>query len=446
MALSAKALREKQEAVEKTMRTHRDKITADDYKYDAADEAAWTRMNDEHSQLASQIRQIEQADDILKEREAGKDNREKLRSEQGKKSRKVNPDAPLTAEERTTAVAGYVLRFIVGAGLMLGESTRSAMEKAKRQGVIAAGRRGLNIKLSRTTEVQAHQRALAFGAGAGNVGVLGPDGFINALEINMLAHGPMAQVATILRTDNGRPINAPYADDTGNEGDIVGEAASVSATQDPTFNEQIWNAFKIRSKKVIFSSEADEDSMFDLATLLGQMLGERLGRGQNRYCTTGTGTGQHEGVVTGSGLGVTAVSTTAFTSDELINLEHSVDVAYRMNCSYMMHDTILAFVRKLKYSGTGQYIFDFGKGGNGTINGNRVQINNHMASALTTGQRLVLWGDFSKFILRQVNTLRLRRNVELHSDNDQESVQAFLRSDGKIQSTGTAPIKRLQLA
>lgn len=445
MATTAKALREKQEAVEKAMRQHRDKITADDYKFDAADEAAWTRMNTEHNELASQIRQIESLDDVLKERENGKEDTNRLRHEKNKKSRKTNPDAPLDAEERSTAINGYLFRFIAGATALISGETRQAMEKANRQGVCSLGKRGLKIQLSRATDLQAKQRALAFGGGAGNVGTLGVANFVERLEVNMLAHGPMAQVATVIRSDNGRDLNAPYGDDTANEGDIVGEAAAVSATADPTFSQQVWKAWKLRSKKVIYSSEAEEDSFFDLFNVLADMLGERLGRGENRYCTTGTGTSQHEGVTVGAALGVTAAANNAFTSDELINLEHSVDVAYRLNCAYMMHDTVLAFVRKLKYSGTGQYIFDFGKGGNGTINGHNVQINNHMASAFTTAQRLVVWGDFKKYILRQVNAVRLRRNVELHSDNDQESIQAFMRSDGKIQNSGTAPIKYLRL-
>lgn len=447
MAVTAKALREKQEAIETTMRQHRDKITKDDYKYDAADEAEWTRMNGDYDSLGSQIRQIEAADDILKNRDKSKEELEKLRTETtNKRSHKTNPDAPLTTEERNTAVTGFLLRFLVGEALALAPDTREAMQKAKRQGVVGVKGRELAIKLSNRQEFSKQQRALAFGSGAGNAQALGPDGFVNALELNMLAFGSVQQICTILRTDNGRPMTAPYADDTANEGAIVAEAASVATLVDPTIGEQVWGAYKINSKRTVYSSEVEEDSMFDLPSLLGGMCGERIGRGENRYCTTGTGTGQHQGIVIGAALGVTAASATVFTSDELINLEHSVDVAYRTNAAYMMHDTILAFVRKLKYAGSGEYIFNFDKGSNGTINGRQVQVNNHMASALTTGQKLVTFGDYKKFVLRQVNTLRLRRNVELHADTDQESVQAFLRSDGKIQNAGTPPITYLKLA
>jgi HK97 family phage major capsid protein len=447
MAITAKALREKREALHAKMIEHRDKITADSYKFDEADERTWTTMHDEEKQLDSQIRQIEQGDDILKNRDKAGEERDKLRSDFKKKSRQVDPTKPLTAEERNLAIGGALIRFLCGVTAGISTQTREVVERAKAQGLFRSGSKGLDIRLGWTpSETRTKQRALAFGAHSGNVGTLGPEGFISTLEQNMLTHGPMLQVASIMYTSDGRNMQAPYVDDTSNEGDIVAEAAAVSTAADPTFSELVWGAYKVRSKKVIYSSEAAEDSVFDLPNIIAGLLGERIGRGMNRYCTTGTGSGQHTGVVIDSALGKTAASATAFTADELIDLEHSVDPAYRLNAAYMMHDTILAYVRKLKYSGSGEYIFKFEKGTNGTINGRDVQVNNHMATALTTGQKLVLFGDFSKYIVRIVNTIRVRRNLELHSDNDQESLQAFLRSDAKLNQHGTSPLKRLQLA
>lgn len=447
MAITAKALREKREALHAKMIEHRDKITADSYKFDEADERAWSQMHEEEKQLDSQIRQIEQSDDILKNRDKAGEERDKLRSDFKKKSRQVDPSKPLTAEERNLAIGGALVRFLCGATAGLSTQTREVMQRAKEQKLFRQGAKGLDVRLGMTpAETRAKQRALAFGAHAGNVGVTGPEGFISVLEQNMLTHGPMLQVATIMYTDSGRNMQAPFVDDTSNEGDIVAESASVSAEADPTFGELVWGAFKMRSRKVIYSSEAAEDSVFDLPNVIAGLLGERLGRGMNRFMTTGTGSGQHQGVTVGSTVGRTAASATTFVADDLIDLEHSVDPAYRTNGSYMMHDTVLAFVRKLKYAGTGEYIFRFDQGSNGTINGRQVQINNHMATAFTTAQRLVVFGDFSKYVARIVNTIRIRRNLELHSDNDQESLQAFLRSDGKINQHGTAPIRRLQLA
>ena len=47
-------------------------------------------------------------------------------------------------------------------------------------------------------------------------------------------------------------------------------------------------------------------------------------------------------------IGVTATSTTAITSDEIINLVYSLKRPYRKNASFIVNDSTLAAVRKLK--------------------------------------------------------------------------------------------------
>ena len=56
--------------------------------------------------------------------------------------------------------------------------------------------------------------------------------------------------------------------------------------------------------------------------------------------------------MTNAGAGITAASATAITSDELIDLIHAVDPAYRNspNTAMMMNDSTLKAVRKLKDS------------------------------------------------------------------------------------------------
>ncbi len=75
----------------------------------------------------------------------------------------------------------------------------------------------------------------------------------------------------------------------------------------------------------------------------------------------GDGTGDPLGIVAASTLGVTAVSQTAVTFDELLDLYHSVDPAYRASpkARWMFNDTTLKAIRKLK-GGDGQYIWQMG--------------------------------------------------------------------------------------
>ena len=73
-------------------------------------------------------------------------------------------------------------------------------------------------------------------------------------------------------------------------------------------------------------------------------------------------------------------------------------------------------------------------------------VNQHMASAFTTGQKLLAAGAFGKYKIRDVQSIRIRRLVERFGDNDQEGFVAFLRSDGNLLDAGVAPVKYLALA
>jgi HK97 family phage major capsid protein len=136
------------------------------------------------------------------------------------------------------------------------------------------------------------------------------------------------------------------------------------------------------------------------------LLGERLGRLANSQLTVGVGTTAPQGIVVGSAAGKTAALTTAFTADEIIDLEHSVDPAYRESpkAAYMFHDLVLAAIRKLK-DGQGNYLWQAGNVRQGVpaqLNGRPYHINQAMSSAFTTGQKLIIYGDLSKYFVRKV--------------------------------------------
>ena len=68
-----------------------------------------------------------------------------------------------------------------------------------------------------------------------------------------------------------------------------------------------------------------------------------------------------QGVVTGSTLGKTAAGVATITADELIDLFHSIDPAYRQSPRFrwMFNDATLKAIRKLK-DGDGNYLWTKG--------------------------------------------------------------------------------------
>ena len=289
------------------------------------------------------------------------------------------------------------------------------------------------------------------GLTAGSGGYTVAEDFSGALEKSMLAFGGMREVSTIKRTSTGADLPWPTMSDHQNKGAILNEATTIGSSVDPSFGVVVFKAFKYHSTPILVSNEILQDSAFDLSAEIGSAVGERIARIQNDHFTTGGGTTLPKGVVVSAGLGKTATATNAIVADELIDLLHSVDPAYRTNARFMLADPTLAAIRKLKFSiGSDQvgYVWQgsFQQGLPDRILGYPYTINQSMSSAFTTAQKLVLFGDFSKYIIRDVAEVRLVIMRERYADLDQIAYDAFLRSDGQLLDAGTDPVKYLRLA
>lgn len=276
-----------------------------------------------------------------------------------------------------------------------------------------------------------------------------PTELANFIIESMKATGPMYDpgVSTEVSTSGGNPIKVPTVDDTANSGAIKAEGAAVTddGTADVVFGQKSLDAYVYDTEFLRVSMELLQDSAFNVESILGGLLGKRLGRIANTQLTTGAGAGAPNGIVTASGLGKTAASGAAITFDEILDLEHSVDPAYRVGpkCGYMLNDATLLAVRKLKDS-QGQYIWQAGnvqQGVPGTLNGRRYHINQAMAS-IALSAKVMLFGDFGAYFVRKVGqpvvgVLRERFWPEL-------GMAGLIRFDGELGDT--AAVKHLVMA
>jgi HK97 family phage major capsid protein len=262
-----------------------------------------------------------------------------------------------------------------------------------------------------------------------------PDEMMRAYYEVQKWYGRVRNVAEVMNTATGAPLPIPKVDDTTNVGEIVADGGAHTTTADPSFDVVTLGAFKYGSKAVIVSWELLQDSSMNLPVYLGNALGTRIARKQNADFTTGAGTTLPYGVATQASLGKTAAATNAITFDEVIDLFHSVDVAYRgrPSTAFMVHDAIAGALRKLKDS-QNKYLWEMSvqTGQPDRIFGVPVIINNDMASTLATGNRLVLFGDFNAYKIRDAGPVEVRRADELRILNGQVVFLAFQRSDGNL--------------
>ena len=308
------------------------------------------------------------------------------------------------------------------------------------------GANGLNAE-QRAEFERRFQAAQSTGVASGG-GYTVPTGFMERMDRAMLDFGGMFSAGCeVITTDTGNDILMPTNDDTSNEGALIGENPSSASEQDATFAAVTFRAYTYTSKLVKVSNQLLQDSAFDIGGMLAGMLGERIARGVHRDLTTGNGSARPAGVVTGASSGVAAASATAVTFDELIDLKHSVDPAYRNGARFMFNDTTLREITQLK-DGQGQYLWRPGVpqvGAPDTIDNYAYTINQHMAS-MASSAKSILFGQFRKYIIRRVTGTLVLRLSERYAELNQTAFVAFQRWDGGIVDAGTHPIKYLQNA
>ena len=263
------------------------------------------------------------------------------------------------------------------------------------------------------------------------------------LERALLAFGGMRQASTVRRTRNGADWPIPTNDDTSNKGALLAEN-TIAVSKDPAFGQTVLEAYKFTSKKILVSRELMQDSNENLASLLGELLGERIGRITNDYFTTGTGTGEPRGLVTASTASGTQLAAQTPTSAEMVAIEHSVDPSYRNGAAWMFHDTMLAEMKKITDASTGRPIWlpNMAGGAPDTILGYPYFINQSMAVAAGSGAaKSILFGRLSKYWIRDVADIQLFRLDELYAEYYQVAFVAFSRHDGDLLDAGTHPVK-----
>lgn len=178
-------------------------------------------------------------------------------------------------------------------------------------------------------------------------GYLVPDEFERTLIQTLEEENIFRKLAKVIQTSSGdKKIPVVVTKGTASwldEGEEYEESDSV-------FGQTSIGAYKLGTM-IKVSDELLNDSIFNIESYISTEFARRIGAKEEAAFLVGDGIGKPTGIFNATGgaeLGITAGSATAITADEIIDLVYSLKAPYRKNAAFIMNDSTIKAIRKLK--------------------------------------------------------------------------------------------------
>ncbi len=262
-------------------------------------------------------------------------------------------------------------------------------------------------------------------------GYLVPDEYERTLVEALEEENIFRQMAKVIQTSSGdRKI--PVVASKGTASWIDEEGAYPES--DDSFGQVSIGAYKLGTM-IKVSEELLNDSVFDLQSYISREFARRIGAKEEEAFFTGDGKGKPLGVLAATGgaeTGVTAASATAVTADELMDLYYSLKSPYRKKSVWVLNDSTIKAIRKLK-DNNGQYLWQpsLTAGAPDMILGRPIKTSAYMP-AIAAGAKTIAFGDFSYYWIADRQGRSFKRLNELFAASGQVGFLASQRVDGKM--------------
>jgi len=259
-------------------------------------------------------------------------------------------------------------------------------------------------------------------------GYLCPDTFANELVKGLTARNIVRDLAHVFKTTSGQH-KIPVVATRGTASWIEEEGPIPEG--DDVFSQQYIGAHKVGTL-IKVSEELLNDSAFDLEQYFIDEFSRRIGNKEEAAFLTGDGAGKPTGLLNDAEVGVTAASATTVTADELIDLFYSLDAPYRINAVWLVNDSTMRVIRKLKDQ-NGQYLWQkaLHEGEHETLLGKPI-FHSPFAPEIAAGAKAIAFGDFSYYWIGDRQGITFRRLNERYADTGQVGFLATKRTDGKL--------------
>ena len=260
-------------------------------------------------------------------------------------------------------------------------------------------------------------------------GYLVPEELERDIVTGLDAANVVRSLAKVITTQNDRkiPISVGHSVAT-----WTAENAAFTESN-PTFGQKEIDAYKL-TDLIRVSVELLQDAAFPLEQYIANEFARAFGIAEEQAFCVGTGSGQPTGIFTANGgtVGVTAAANNAVTADELINLVYALKAPYRRNAKFLMNDATISAIRKLK-DGNGVYLWQpsLQAGEPDKLLGYDLYTSPYVPT-MAAGAFTVAFGDFRNYWIADRAGRTVQRLNELYATNGQVGFVATERVDGKV--------------
>lgn len=262
-------------------------------------------------------------------------------------------------------------------------------------------------------------------------GYLVPDEFERNLVEALDEENLFRRLANVITTSSGdRKIPVVASKGTAS---WIDEEGTIPESDD-SFGQVSIGAYKLGTM-IKVSEELLNDSVFPLEAYISREFARRIGNKEEEAFFTGDGSGKPTGLLAASGgaqIGITTAGATAITIDEVLDLFYSLKAPYRNKAVFVMNDSTVKAIRKLK-DGNGQYLWQpsLHAGTPDTIL-NRPLYTSAYVPAIAASAKTIAFGDFGYYWVADRQGRVFKRLNELYAVTGQVGFVATQRVDGKL--------------
>lgn len=202
---------------------------------------------------------------------------------------------------------------------------------------------------------------------------------------------------------------------------------------DATFDQVVLDAHKLHVA-IKVTEELLYDNAFNLENYLMDSFSKALANAEEQSFLNGDGVNKPLGIFAPTGGGEVAVTTTneKITSDDILSLVYALKRPYRKNAVFILNDSTLAVLRKLK-DNNGAYIWQpsYQQGEPDRLLGYPVYTS-AFAPEVEKGKPAIAFGDFSYYNIGDRGIRSFQELKELFAGNGMVGFVAKERVDGKL--------------